>query len=157
MASDIIDYETLDSLLDDLDVKSQQKQRDEADDAYRVYQRRHPRHPFRVRCTIHFLTGRLLSEVSVLPGRTRNLSRSGVALLVRRVFAKGEPIEVEIAVRGRPRTYMAGLVTFCRYAGRSYHELGVELKATSPEPIFSREPLLAIRTLEWLRPESETH
>lgn len=156
MPSDTIDYEALDALLDDLDVKAGQKEGEDADDAYWVCQRRHPRHPFRVRCVIRFLAGGG-STVSTMPGRTRNLSRNGIALLVRRVFARDEPIEVEINVPDRPRTYMAGLVTFCRYAGRGYHELGIELKAASPAPVFSREPLLAIRTLEWLRPEPQTH
>jgi len=156
MPSDTIDYEALDFLLDDLDVKSEQKQGEDADNAYWVCQRRHPRHLFRVSCTIRFLAGGK-STVSALPGRTRNLSRSGIALLVRRVFAEGEPIEVEITVPKRPRTYMAGLITFCRYAGRGYYELGVELKVASPEPIFSRWPLLAIQTFEWLHREPDTH
>lgn len=155
MPSDTVDYEALDTVLDDLDVKSQDNPtHEEEDDAYWVCQRRHPRHPFRVSCTIHFFAGGG-STVSAMPGRTRNLSRNGVALLVRRVFAKNEPIEIEINVPGRPRTYMAGLVTFCRYAGQGYHELGVELKIALPEPVFSREPLLAMRTLDWLNPQPQ--
>jgi len=156
MPSDTIDYEALDALLDDLDAKATQKQQEDSGGDYWVCQRRHPRHPFRVRCVIRFLAGGS-STVSALPGRTRNLSRSGIALLVRRVFAKGEPIEVEINVPDRPITYLAGLVTFCRYAGRGYHELGIELKVSTPAPVFSREPLLAMRTLEWLQREPEMH
>jgi len=151
MSTDTINYEALDCLLDDLDVKSHRNPRNEADDAYWVCQRRHTRHPFRVSCMVRFFAGGG-STVSMLKGRTRNLSRNGMGLLVRRVFAKNEPIEVEVNVPGRSLMYMAGLVTFCRYAGQGYYELGVSLKIALPEPVFSREPLLAVRTLDWLRP-----
>ena len=153
MPTDTIDYEALDCLLDDLDVKAQSNPSSNKDDSYWVCQRRHQRHPFRVRCTIRYFAGGG-SSISALQGRTRNLSRNGIALLVRRVFAHNEPIEVEINVPARARMYMAGLVTFCRYAGQGYYELGIQLKVALPEPVFSREPLLAMRTLDWLNPMS---
>ena len=49
--------------------------------------------------------------------------------------------------------FMGGLVRFCRYAGRGYYELGIELKAAASEPIFSSNPILAVRALDWLNPE----
>jgi len=77
-------------------------------------------------------------------------------LLVRRVFAVGEALELEIHVPGRPKMYMAGLVTFCRYAGRGHHEVGVSLKAAQSKPIFSVSPMTAMQSLDWLQPEART-
>lgn len=150
MSVDTINYEALDCLLDDLDVKAQRNPHSDADNVYWVCQRKHPRHPFRVRCMVRFFAGGG-STVAELPGRTRNLSRNGMGLIVRRVFAKNESIEIEVKVPGRSLMFMAGVVTFCRYAGQGYYELGVSLKIALPEPVFSREPLLAMRTLDWLR------
>ncbi len=70
------------------------------------------------------------------------------------VFSPQEPIEVEVTLPGRPRMFMGGLVRFCRYAGRGYYELGIELKAAASEPIFSSNPILAVRALDWLSPET---
>jgi hypothetical protein len=151
MATDLIDSEVLDSLIDELDVKARHNHLAEQSESYWVCQRRHPRHPFRVPCKVRFLTPGGFTVMD-LPGRTRNLSRSGIGLLVRRVFSSMEPIEVEVLAPGRPATYMAGVVRFCRYAGRGYHEVGVQLRAAGPEPVFSRQPALAAQSMDWVKP-----
>ncbi|MEP0841689.1 MAG: PilZ domain-containing protein [Phycisphaerae bacterium] len=152
MAIDLeIDCQVIDSLIDELDVKASAHHLADQSASYWVCQRRHPRHPFRVPCRVRFLTPGVFT-VKVLPGRTRNLSRSGIGLVVRRVFAVQEPIEVEVLAPGRPATFMAGVVRFCRYAGRGYHEIGVQLRAAGPHPIISKEPLLAAQTLDWVKP-----
>lgn len=143
----------LNELLDELEIRAQQQHLGERSNEYWVCQRKYPRNPFRAACLVHFfLHGS--STVANLSGRTRNLSRSGVGLLVRRVFRVGEPLEVELLVPDRPRMYLAGLATFCRYAGRGYHEVGVSLKAAGPEPVFSRDPIRALYEYDWLRVES---
>ncbi|GMU22915.1 MAG: hypothetical protein AMXMBFR13_29990 [Phycisphaerae bacterium] len=154
MPADTIDSEVLDTLIDELDLKSENAHCADRTDDYWVCQRRHPRHPFRTTCRVRFFPVGS-SAVSCLPGRTRNLSRNGVGLLVRRVFSMEEPIEVEISTPGRPKTFMAGLVRFCRYAGRGYHEIGVLLKAAGNEPIFSKNPSLSMETLDWLKARNE--
>jgi hypothetical protein len=155
MSTDTIEYQTLDTLLDELDVRSQHRPK-EKDDDYWVCKRKHPRHPFRAGCTVRFMPSGS-GTVVALPGRTRNLSRNGLSVVVRRVFSMLEPIEVEVSLLQRPRMFMGGLVQFCRYAGRGYYELGVELKAAASEPIFSSNPTLAVRALDWLSPESRQH
>ena len=152
MLTDTTDFQALDYLLDELDVRAQKCTAEDAEDTYWVCNRKHPRHPFRAGCTLRFMpTGS--GSVTAMAGRTRNLSRSGLAVLARRVFSLGDPIEVEVTLPGRPTMFMAGLVRFCRYAGRGYYELGVKLKAAASEPIFSSHPALAVRALDWLNPE----
>ncbi len=151
MPAQTVDYQALDDVLNELDIRANRRQDHEAEDDYWVCQRRHPRHPFRCGCTVRFLPAGY-STVSALPGRTRNLSRTGLGVLVRRVFAQGEPVEVEIVLPGRPPMFMGGVVRFCRYASRGYHELGVELKTSAAKPIFSANPTQALRTLDWLSP-----
>ena len=154
MPTNVTEFQTLDTVLDELDVQSQHRPK-ENDDDYWVCKRKHPRHPFRSGCTVRFMPSGS-GTVVAMPGRTRNLSRNGLGVLVRRVFGPQEPIEVEVTLPDRPRMFMGGLVRFCRYAGRGYYELGVELKAAASEPIFSSNPILAFRALDWLNPETRT-
>src|SRR5438105_4466351 len=116
-------------LLDELELRAQQGDGREGE-AYWVCQRKHPRSVFRAGCIVYFFP-QGSSTIASLHGRTRNLSRSGVGLLIRRVFRQGEPVEVEVVLPDRPSMYMAGMVTFCRYAGRGYHEIGVSLKTAA--------------------------
>jgi hypothetical protein len=142
--------EALNVVLDELDINSRSQHTGDKSEEYWVCQRRNPRHPFRTDCTLRFfLQGS--SRVAELPGRTRNLSRGGLGLLARRVFQLGEAVEVQINVPGRPMSYMAGICTFCRYAGRGFHEVGIQLRAAGSEPVFSAEPSLAVEKLDWLR------
>jgi len=154
MPVDTTDFQALDYLLDELDVRAHMHTAEDAEDTYWVSKRKRLRHPFRVACTVRFMplgSG----TVAAIPGRTRNLSRGGVAVLARRMFLQGDPIELEVCLPDRPRMFMGGLVSFCRYAGRGYYELGVKLKAAASEPIFSSHPTLAVRALDWLNPEKQ--
>lgn len=149
MPSTYVDYAALDTLLNDLDARA-------LTGGTRVFpigeecRRLRVRHPFRVSCIVRFLPGDSSTAAQIV-GRTRNLSQNGLALLVRRVFAVGEPVEVEVHVVGRPKHFLAGLTSFCRYAGRGYHEVGVRLQTASPHPVFSDNPTEAIRVLDWLK------
>lgn len=152
MAIRTMDPQALNRLLDELDIRSKHSDGKTEQESYWVCQRHHPRHPFRADCKVRFLPTDSFS-VAELPGRTRNLSRGGLGFLVSRVFALGDPIEVEVKLPDRRTMFLAGLTRFCRYAGRGYHEVGIVLKAASPEPIFSESPSLALRTLDWLNRE----
>jgi len=113
-------------------------------------QRRQERHPFRAACLVRFFPlGTFVT--AVLPGRTRNLSRSGEGLLVRRVFGPNEPIELAVQVPNKPVMFIGGLATFFRYARRGYHEVGLLMHAAGPHAIFSEAPFTAMQSLEWLR------
>ncbi len=144
--------EALNHLLDELELQSRRHRPSRHAEGPWVCQRRHPRNAFRASCNVYFLL-QGGSRVDCLPGRTRNLSRCGVGLLVRRVFRPGEPIEVEIVLPDRPSMYLAGLVMFCRDAGLGYCEIGVSLKTVSGLPLFSRDPAGALAAHDWLTPQ----
>jgi len=148
MAVRMIDSKQLSSLLDELDIRARHGSGNEEENS-RVCQRQDPRHRFRVECTVRFLPAGS-STVDELPGRTRNLSRNGLALLVGRVFAPKDPVEVEVKLPDYPIRYLAGQVRFCRYVGRGFHEIGILLKASSPKPVFSHAPAQARGALDWL-------
>lgn len=145
-----LEKEALDHLCEELDLKARSQHAGENSEDYWVCQRRHPRYAFRADCTVRFFTIDY-SGVHSLMGRTRNLSRGGIGLLVRHVFKSGDPIEVQVQVPGQPMMFMAGLVQFVRYAGRGYHELGIALKTAGSKPVFSGDPATALATLDWLR------
>jgi len=155
VAVDTVDYQILNRLLDELDIRAKSDLAKADDGAYWVCQRQYARYPFRMPCTVRFLPSGSFT-VGELPGRTRNLSRSGLGLLVRRVFAVDDPVEVQVNMPDRGPMYLAGLVRFCRYAGRGYHELGLTLKAASPDPVFSGSPVLARRTYDWLNLDDDS-
>ena len=149
MAIQAVDQHMLDALLDQLDLGAQQAQNgEEAGDEW-VCVRKSPRHPFRATCTLRFLSGGF-ERIGELAGRTRNLSRGGLAVIVRRVFQLTDPIEIEIRLPSKPTLFLAGVVTFCRYAGEGYHELGIALKITGDEPIFSDKLDEVVQKYDWL-------
>jgi len=149
------DRETLDRLLEELDVKGRQQHLGGASEDHWICQRRHPRYAFRASCVVRFLSGSF-TEVLSVEGRTRNLSRGGLGILAKHVFSLGDPVEVEIQLPGQPRMFMAGLVQFARYAGRGYHELGIGLRTAGQQPVFSRNPEAACQSLDWLRNSMRT-
>jgi hypothetical protein len=153
MAVDI-DRDTLDQLIAELDAKGRQQHLGENSEEYWVCQRRHPRYAFRADCTVRYLTG-AWDEVMVTKGRTRNLSRGGLGLLVKHVFCVGDSVEVELTLPNQPVMFMAGVVQFIRYAGRGYHEMGVALKSAGREPIFTKDPEAASQSLGWLKRPSQ--
>lgn len=144
------DRQTLDRLLEELDVKGHQQHPGDTTEKYWVCRRRHPRYSFRASCVVRFVAPGTTQIISAT-GRTRNLSRSGLAILVKRVFSIGDPLEVEIQLPGQPVMYMGGLVQFVRYAGRGYHEIGVALRAAGRQPIFTAAPEVALDTLDWFK------
>lgn len=127
----------LNGLLDELESKARSNHPSKARDDDWVCQRRDPRHPFRTDCALRFFEkeGRILSGTT---GRTRNLSRNGLGLLTRRPFSTGENVEVELGIPGRGSMFILGVVTFCRYAGQSYYEVGMSLKGVKPHAILPR-------------------
>ncbi len=143
-----IDYPAIDNLLNELDSRAGTR-RSGGDQADEDCRRERERHPFRVGCVVRFLPSGS-STAGQLRGRTRNLSRNGLGLVVRRVFAMGEPVEIEVNLAGRPRVFLAGLASFCRYAGRGYHEVGIHLYTAQPRPVFSHNPTEAMRLLDWV-------
>jgi PilZ domain len=144
----------LDELLNELDRHAEQAETELSagkQTQYWLCQRQGTRHRFRCNCLVRFFAS-AAREIGALPGRTRNLSRRGVGLLVRRPFTDGEVIEMELGKRpSQAPTFLAGEVRFCRYAGRGYYEVGVALKSAQNEAIFSGNPAAAMQTLEWVR------
>jgi len=141
--------EAINRLMEELDAKGQMVHIGETGEQSVICQRRHPRHVFRADCMVCFFLGPY-HEVVSLPGRTRNLSRSGLGILIKRVFNPGEPIEVQVQLPQQPMMYMGGVAQFSRYAGSGYHELGIALKCVGKSPIFSDDPNVAIAMQEWI-------
>lgn len=114
----------LDSLLNELDCLAARQSSQEA--GGKADERRCRRQPFRVNSKV-----RLFSpdqhEILEIAGRTRNLSRGGFAFVSRRLFIIQDPVELEIALPGRPITYITGAVRFCRYVAKGYYETGAEM------------------------------
>jgi hypothetical protein len=142
----------LDELLNELDMVARQAEQDGpgGSDAYWVCRRRHPRYAFRRKCIVRFF-GTGTDTIVALPGHSRNLSRGGVGVLVKRPFSSGEIVELEFKHVNKPAMYLAGEVRFTRYAGCGHYELGVQLRSAGPEPIFSKDPEKAMKSLDWVR------
>jgi len=144
----------LDGLLADLDRHASEAQTNLPADnpgTGELYQRRAPRYRFRCNCLVRFFASASM-DIGALPGRTRNLSRGGMGLLIQRPFAPGEVIEVELSkCPAHGPAFLAGEVRFCRYTGRGYYEVGVAFKAASDEAIFSRSPACAMTAFDWIR------
>ena len=141
--------EAINRLMEELDAKGQVINIGEMSSQALMCQRRHPRYVFRADCKVCFFLGPY-HEVVSLPGRTRNLSRSGLGILIKRVFNKSEPVEVQVQLPRQPMMYMGGVAQFSRYAGRGYYELGIALKCVGKSPIFSDDPNVALATQEWI-------
>jgi hypothetical protein len=152
VARNSLDLRSLDCLLDELDEASDRDIQKLDEGSPRGCRRRHPRKACRRDCLVRYMMARG-GRIFCMKGRMRNLSRNGLSVLVRRVFGPHEPVEVELTLPDGPRMFMGGLVQFCRYVGQGYNELGVDLKAAAAEPIFSTNPVLAVRVLDWLNPD----
>lgn len=108
------------------------------------------RRKFRTPCEVWFFedAGSTVRRHSAL---TRNLSEQGIGLITKCPVLEGVPIEIRIQVANRPPTHLAGIVVFCRYTQRSYHEVGVSLMAHQTKPIFADDPMTAVALLPWLQ------
>lgn len=146
-----LDYELLHEVTAELDATAQVQEQSARDFRMReLFARRsRSRSSFRTDCQIRFLTEGA-GGISETPGRTRNISTMGLGLLVRRVFAIGEPVEVELVLPGKPNMFLLGTVRFCRYIRQGYSEMGVILKATSPRSILTSNHIAAQQVLESL-------
>jgi hypothetical protein len=107
------------------------------------------RQSMQVDCIVHFF-GQRTDEVVTLSGRTRNISRGGIGLVVPRSFYQDEPVEIQISLPDRETMYMAGLVRFCRYVIDGFFEVGVQLAVAGHEPIFALNPAKAARQYSWM-------
>lgn len=107
------------------------------------------REPLEAPCTIYFFLEKP-DKTASLPGRTRNISRKGMAVLVKRCLHKGEPVEVRLELSGRGSIHMGGLVSFCRYVSDGLHEIGIELMHACDSHIFADNPTEAGARFPWL-------
>jgi hypothetical protein len=112
--------------------------------------RARPRRQFRTQCEIWFFEngGATLRYQRAL---TRNISEQGIGLVTKCVVLQGVPIEIRIETPGRPPTHLGGIVMFCRYTRRSFHEVGVSLRVFQNEPIFGSDPVSAVARTDWLQ------
>ncbi len=102
-----------------------------------------------VSCVVQFF-GKSNFRTCAIGGRTRNISRRGMGILVKRCFYVGEPIEVWIQPQDRSPLHAAGLVRFCRYVVDGIFEVGIELMYAGDAPIFGDDATRAVEQLPWL-------
>lgn len=106
------------------------------------------RRQFRTCCQIWYLEEHG-THLRHLTAQTRNLSERGIGLITRSLIHLGAPIEIRIDAAGRPPTHLGGVVMFCRYAARGFHEVGVVLKAHGHLPIFSEGIPDTVQRIPW--------
>jgi len=111
--------------------------------------RRRDRAPLKIPC-MGYVFGQRTGEIHTHEATTLNISRGGLGLVVRKCFLQDEPIEVRICLPNRSPLYLAGLVRFCMYLSDGFFEIGVQLMSAGDLPIFSADPLKAVRELPWL-------
>ena len=101
-------------------------------------------------CRLTVLVGATL-ELESESGYMRNISTGGVGVLTARSMLRGQPVEIALLTdSGEPRLYIAGIVAFCRHAEGVIYEVGVQLFTHSRQAILSRDPISAIRNLDWV-------
>ncbi len=143
--------ETLERLLDRLDVKSRNAFRVNSRHAFgSEAMRANPRYRYRVECRI-FRFHEEKTHVIGTEGRTRNLSRNGLGLITANYLETGIPVEVRIHPPDKPDMYFAGIVAYCRHAGLHFHEIGISLRVVSEQPVFSKDPRGALERDGWIR------
>ena len=69
-------------------------------------------------------------------GMTRNLSRSGLSIISKRLFSPGDVIEVASQLRDGQTMYFVGSVMYSRYCGLYYNETGIYMVKCSKEPFL---------------------
>ncbi|HVX83461.1 MAG TPA: PilZ domain-containing protein [Phycisphaerae bacterium] len=64
---------------------------------------------------------------------SRNLSRSGIGFVSRRLFRRGERLVIVLRVPGHAGKLLLAEVTFCRYVRRALYESGARFIEAVPE------------------------
>ncbi len=124
-------------------------------------QRVHPRHPFHVRCEVRYEIA--AQVVGACQGTTRDLSASGVGLLIPANLGRGTPVLVRFALNTGEQRHLTGTVTHSRevragwcLVGARFARLERDLLADSPPaapppaPPPAAEPPAAPRAFEEL-------
>jgi PilZ domain len=142
------DKKPFDTLLDELDKTATQLLVELATgDGWKCL-REKPRRPFRIRCEVWwFHDGTTVRQDTV---QTRNISERGISLVSRGPIPKGAPIEIRISAPGL-LFYVGGVVSFCRYTAKGFHEVGIMLKAQDRKPMFHEDPMGSVATVPWVR------
>ena len=64
----------------------------------------------------------------------RNISTSGMGLVVRQMFRSSDAVTIELPNPGGGTRQLDAQVTFCRYIGEAYHEIGLRfVQPAKPE------------------------
>jgi hypothetical protein len=87
--------------------------------------RRQPRIAMRTKMSLILLSGLAPSSVEIF---TRNISSSGIGFVCRRMFRAGERVVVPLRIPRIPPKMVLARVTFSRYIGGGYHEMGAEFQ-----------------------------
>ncbi len=138
------------AVLNELDLSVNERKDTYEDGGERSCRRGRRRREFRTSCDVWFFDD-AGGNVGQCGAQARDLSERGLGLLVRRLINVGSPIEVRLRLRDCPATYLGGLVVHCRYASDGLYEVGIALKVSDKQPIFSRNPAAAVSDTPWIQ------
>lgn len=99
-------------------------------------------------CRLAYLKDASLTVV-VRDAFVRNISAGGLSLLTVGRMIRGDLIEASVTQNEGERFY-AGLISFCRHITDDIYEIGVQIIDQDDQPIFSQDPLKAIKGLNWI-------
>jgi hypothetical protein len=89
-----------------------------------------PRIPVRMGLAATVLGGPALAPMRIY---TRNVSRSGIAFLSRRLFAPGERLAIAFHLPNQPAKLVLAQVTFGRYVRQALYESGARFVESIPD------------------------
>ena len=98
-------------------------------------------------CVLYWLAGST-THLERQEAYVRTISTGGVGLLASRPLRRGDLVEVQLLLEGRPQ-FLAGLVAFSRKVETAIHEVGVQVFNRARRPILSENPQAALRELDW--------
>ncbi|MFQ5413548.1 MAG: PilZ domain-containing protein [Phycisphaerae bacterium] len=112
--------------------------------------RRQQRHQIRGTCEVCFFRGPGMHRL-ICPAATRNVSFTGISVVLdlQDPVAAKRPVELSITTPDGVRTYLAGVVAFCRRLDDGMYELGVDVNASGTRPILTDDIITAQVTHAW--------
>ena len=113
-----------------------------------VNTRKESRNDLMAPCRLAYLKDASLTVV-VRDAFVRNISAGGLSLLTVGRMIRGDLIEASVTQNEGERFY-AGLISFCRHITDDIYEIGVQIIDQDDQPIFSQDPLKAVKGLNWI-------
>ncbi|UCE58178.1 MAG: hypothetical protein JSU63_12115 [Phycisphaerales bacterium] len=113
-------------------------------------QRRESRRPLRAKCELHLFIGPD-PEPAVFDAVVRNITFSGLSVVIttRQSVRSGRPVEAVVEMPDYTRSYLAGIVAFCRRVDDECYEMGIEVKAAGNCPVVINDLQESRELYDW--------